>query len=204
MANALSSQKERAFLVVEKESRRTSLEEFMRVYADKEDEYKYEWNAGIIEKTKRINQQQAIIQAVLFRTFATTKVFKEGGLLTAETDMHTSSEQLRRPDLAIYTKAQLDKMKVGEYQIAKWTAEVISENDNINHVQSKLQEYFDAGVEVVWQIFPNFKHVYVYTAVNQVQICSGDMICSTKSAFPDFEIKAKLIFEQLGLSIFSR
>ncbi|MEM9846915.1 MAG: Uma2 family endonuclease [Bacteroidota bacterium] len=194
MASTLKIQQEREFAIIEKGSRHTSLEEFLRIYSDMEDEYKYEWNRGIIEKTKRMNQQQAIIQAILLRLFTKTKVFEEGGLFTSETDMNTSVQQLRRPDLAIYTKDQLDKMRKGENQIALWVAEVISENANINHVQSKLQEYFNAGVAVVWQIFPNFKHVYVYTTVHQVKICSDEILCSAAPAFPDFEIKAASIF----------
>ena len=79
-----------------------TLEEFLRLYSDIEDGYKYEYNAGIIEKTKSMDQEQGFIQKILNRLFYQTKVSREDGSFLAETDMKTSETQLRRPDLAIY------------------------------------------------------------------------------------------------------
>lgn len=172
-----------------------SLELFHKIYDSKEDGFKYEWNDGKVEKTTSINQAQAVIQAVLMRLFVQTITFKEGGLFTSETDMNTSSTQLRRPDLAIYTAFQLAEMKRGENQIAKWVAEIISDTDNINRVQDKLEEYFRAGVQVVWHIFPHSRQVYVFTSPEKVEICRGEKYCTAAPAFPDFNLPAKMLFE---------
>ena len=123
------------------------------------------------------------------------KVFKEFGGLTAETDMMTSKKQLRRPAIAFYSGAQIQKMKKGEHQIAQWVAEVISDTDNIYRVETKLEEYFKAGVQVVWHIFPALKKVYVYTAADKVTICIGETICSGVPVLPDFEISAINLFK---------
>ena len=178
----------------EKKPRRVSKAHFLREYADREDGYKYEWNDGMVEKTQSMNQQQAIIQAVIMRYFVQTQVFKNGGLFTSETNMDTSPVQLRKPDLAIYTNEQLLLMKQGQNQIAPWVAEVISSSDNINHVNQKLDEYFQAGVQVVWHIFPDSKQVYVYTSPEQVTICRGKTICSAAPALADLEISADDLF----------
>jgi Uma2 family endonuclease len=178
----------------EKKPRRVSKAHFLREYADREDGYKYEWNDGMVEKTQSMNQQQAIIQAVIMRYFVQTQVFKNGGLFTSETNMDTSPVQLRKPDLAIYTNEQLLLMKQGQNQIAPWVAEVISSSDNINHVNQKLDEYFQAGVQVVWHIFPDSKQVYVYISPEQVTICRGKTICSAAPALGDLEIAAEELF----------
>jgi Uma2 family endonuclease len=177
-----------------KKLRRVSKERFLLEYADLEDGYKYEWNNGAIEKTQGMNQQQAIIQAVIMRYFVQTQVFKGGGLFTSETNMDTSPAQLRKPDLAIYTNEQLQLMKQGQNQIAPWVAEVISTSDNINHVNQKLDEYFQAGVQVVWHIFPDSKQVYVYTSPEQVTICRGKTICSAAPALEDLKIVVEELF----------
>jgi len=172
-----------------------SLELFLEKYADMEDGFKYEWNHGFVEKTTTMNQEQTTIYCLLNRLFCGTQAFKEFGSLTSETDMMTSKKQLRRPDIAFYSGAQLKKMKKRENQIAKWVAEVISDTDNINRVEAKLEEYFAAGVQVVWHIFPALKKVYVYTAADKVTICIGETICSGAPVLPDFEISATDLFK---------
>lgn len=171
-----------------------SLEEFLRLYSDIEDEFKYEWNNGKIEKTKGMNQTQFAIIRILSLLFHKTKTAKEGGLFVQEGDMKTSKTQLRKPDLAIYFSSQEKGYINGENQIAPWVGEIISDTDNINRVNKKLHEYFRAGVKVVWHIFPILEEVYVYTASDKVKICRNKTICSAKPALNDFEISANDIF----------
>ena len=171
-----------------------SKEDFLLQYSDMEDGFKYEWNNGFVEKTSAMNQQQFIFQNTLLRLFIQADIFKNGGLLTSEGGMDTTATQLRRPDLAVYSAGQLEKMKKGENQVALWIGEVISENDNINKVNEKLEEYFNAGVQVVWHIFPISKQVHVYTAIDQVTICRGKTVCSGVPAIDGFEITAEELF----------
>ncbi len=177
-----------------KKPRKISLATFLERYSNMEDGFKYEYNQGIIEKTKTMNQDQALIEDALLRAFITTQFFKEGGAIFFEKDIKTSLEHLRRPDVAIFTAKQTRVMSNDNMQIPVWVAEVISESDNINRVNKKLDEYFNAGVKVVWHIFPENKTVYVYTAADEVQICRGEKMCSGSPAIPDFGITAKHIF----------
>jgi Uma2 family endonuclease len=177
-----------------KKPRLISLQSFLKRYSDIEDGYKYEYNNGIIEKTKTMNQEQTTLFAALLRVYITTQSFQEGGTITSETNMNTTDVQLRKPDIAIYSADQLKLMRNGQNQIAEWVAEVISDTDNINRVNKKVEEYFEAGVKVVWHIFPNIETVYVYTAADVVTICKGSKICSGAPAVSDFEISAANLF----------
>lgn len=177
-----------------KKIQKISIEEFLRLYSDIEDGYKYEFNDGFVEKYAPMNQEQLSIQNILFRAFVETVTFKKGGILTPETDMKTLKNQLRRPNLAIYSGEQIQNMKKGNNEVANWVAEVISENDQINPVNDKIEEYFKAGVKVVWIIFPKHEKVDVYTSPDDVFICRDKKICSAAPAFPDFEIAAREIF----------
>jgi Uma2 family endonuclease len=194
MATLIAAEKSVPYPKTGKKPQRISKARFLRDYANREDGYKYEWNNGILEKTEAMNQQQAFIQAVIMRYFIHTQAFIEGGLFTSETNMDTSPTQLRKPHLAIYTHEQLLRMKGGENQIAPWVAEVVSVSDNINTVNQKLNEYFQAGVQVVWIIFPESQQVYVYTSPEQVQICRGNTVCSAAPAVPDLNIRAEELF----------
>ena len=171
-----------------------SLKEFLRLYSDIEDGYKYEYNKGIIEKTKSMDQVQGFIQKILMRLFVKTALFQDDGSFLAETDMKTSKSRLRRPDLAIYYGSQQAKIANQENQVAPWVAEIISPNDNANKINLKTDEYFKAGVKVVWNIYPASDQVYVYTSPEHITVCRGKTICSGKPALPDFEISAEELF----------
>ncbi len=172
-----------------------SLTNFLQLYDKKEDGYKYEWNDGLILKSERINQEQTLIFLLLQRLFVQTKAFQEGGGLATETDVMTSLTQLRRPDIVFFSGEQIQKIQEGKDQVPTWVAEVISKTDNINTVQQKLDEYFDAGVEVVWHIYPLSEQVYVYTAPDIVTICRNERLCSAAPAIVELEVEAQLLFQ---------
>lgn len=174
--------------------RRISKEEFLRRYSDKEDGYKYEWNGGLVEKTRAMNQRQSILHGILNLIFIKTQMFKQGGMFFAESEMDTTASQMRKPDLAIYSGEQVRQIKNGKKQVALWVGEVISPTDNADKINEKLDEYFLAGVRVVWHIFPAAKKVDVYTSPDNVTICRGKTICSGAPALPDFEIAAQDLF----------
>ena len=58
-----------------------------------------------------------------------------------------------------------------------------------------MKNYRDAGVKVVWQIYPDLKEVHVYHGEDST-ICSGEKICSAAPVLPDFSIPAKLLFKK--------
>lgn len=138
----------------------TTLEGFLRWKP--EDGFKYEWNNGIIEKsTKIITPQQLYLVDNLTRFFENLKPVA-GGRLVCEVQNRTSETQIRIPDIAYYTSEQIKKAAGGEYQpVTAFAIEIISDNDKFNHVRAKLKEYFQAGVQVVWLILPEFQEVYV-------------------------------------------
>ncbi len=174
--------------------RRITKEHFLRYYTKREDGYKYEWNDGIVEKTSAMNQLQSKFFYLLLGLFLKTNASKNGGMLITETDMATSPIQLRRPDIAFYTHEQLPKMWAGENQVAPLVVEVISPTDKAEDINAKLEEYFRAGVRVVWHIFPHSQKVDVYTSPDHVTICRGKTVCSGAPALDNFEMSAGELF----------
>jgi Uma2 family endonuclease len=47
--------------------------------------------------------------------------------------------------------------------------EVVSPNDKADEVETKVGEYFDAGVPMVWVVYPRHERVYVYDSPTQVR-----------------------------------
>jgi len=163
-----------------------------------ETRHKYEWNKGKIEKTEHFKQSEFFIIQNLKRLFFITIASQSGGELMSVVDIMTSSRQLRRPDFSYFTREQIIEMaksinQAGGVPLITFVIEIISPSDNQNKILEKNQEYFSAGVQVIWLIMPNlkraaFRQVHIFTSPKNVQICTDDDICSAKPVLDDFEI----------------
>jgi Uma2 family endonuclease len=157
------------------------------------DGYKYEWNDGDLIKFSGMNNKQVKIFTILNKLFI-EKGYWKNGTFVAGYDVQLSGIQMRRPDIAYLTKAQIDEADRGEDPIPEFVVEIISENDNINKVIAKIGEYYKAGVKIVWLIFPEEKEVHVYSSRREVKICIENDICSANPVLPEFEIGVDQLF----------
>jgi Uma2 family endonuclease len=182
-------------MVLEKENTSVlprTLAEF-KLWEQPEDGYKYEWNDGELIRFTGMNKKQIGIFNLLNRLFI-KKDYWENGTFVSEYDVQLTGIQMRRPDIAYLTKAQLEEAERGEDPIPEFVVEIISETDNINKVFAKIGEYYKAGVKVVWLILPEEKEVHVYTSRRNVKICIENDICSASPVLTDFEIGVDELF----------
>lgn len=170
-----------------------TMEEFLN-WEPPVDGYKYEWNDGEIIRFEKMKRKHLkLISALIFR-FDKTNSKKKGGLLICEQEVNLTPIQMRRPDLAYFSKEQIENYDSDEEQIPEFVIEVISPTDNALQIEIKLKEYFKAGVKVVWHILPEEKVVQVYTSRKTVKICTDDDICSASPVLDDFEISVNDLF----------
>lgn len=99
--------------------------------------------------------------------------------------------QLRRPDLAYFSDEQI--RGTDEEPIPLFCIEVISPTDESEKVEAKRIEYFRAGVQVVWHIYPENREIHIYTSRKNVQICADDDLCSAQPVLPDFVVSVNLL-----------
>jgi Uma2 family endonuclease len=161
------------------------------------DGFKYEWvNGNILKLTKMITPEQFHIVKNLTRLFSTTDSYKTGAELMPEVKTLTINEQVRVPDIAYFTAQQQVEMANGGAPVPLFAIEIISPNDILEKVDLKLEEYFKAGVQVLWHILPTLEKVYIYTSPLQVTVCKDTIICSAESVIPGFSLAAKAIFKK--------
>jgi Uma2 family endonuclease len=175
--------------------KRISWEKFQEEYLTREDEYKYEWLDGVVEKTKRtMDTTQFYILRNLLSFFQKLKdAGKVKGWLISEGDAFFSNHH-RRPDIAYFTDEQIDKGRAGEKPVPQFVIEVISTYDMIRKVHEKMEDYRNAGVPVVWHIFPDLKEVHVYHG-REMKIFKGEEVCSAAPTLPDFKMEVGAIFK---------
>lgn len=165
-----------------------TLEEF--IDWEPNDGFKYEWNDGEIIQFTGMKQAQFYIYDILLELFF-DKGYKKSHSMIAEPDVELTGIQMRRPDIAFYTKEQVKKGRKEETVIPAFAIEIISSNDQINQMEKKLVEYFKAGMQVVWVVIPSQRIVYVHSYSNrrEVKLCLGSDVCSAAPVLPDFEIQ---------------
>jgi Uma2 family endonuclease len=176
--------------------KKISWEQFQKQYLSREDGFKYEWLNGIIEKTPRtMFQHQLVIVDNLMEMFDLLKLQnKVTGRLMTEIDS-LFDDNHRRPDIAYYTTEQIKKTRTKENQVPSFIVEIISTTDNINRVNRKVDDYFDAGVKVLWHIYPDLKKVDVYESNRHILICKNTDLCSAEAAIDGFVMTVNQIFE---------
>jgi Uma2 family endonuclease len=175
-----------------------SWELFQQKYLTREDNFKYEWVDGLVVKTVRgIDKSQLYIlhnlQAFFRQLQNNGKI--EGDLI-AEPDLFFLSNH-RRPDIAWLTQQQIYNLAEPEaYEVPRFLIEIVSTNDQINKVKAKMINYAEAGVEVVWQVFPAHRQVDVYsgTFLHQMTVCRENDICTAAPTLPDFQLSVNEIF----------
>ncbi len=162
---------------------------------ESDDDFFYEWNDGILEPMKGMQQNELFIISNIEDKFFETETFKKKkGRLFSEIDCWLTEKQMRRPDMAFYTAEQIKDTAQNKVAIPSFVVEIISEHDDIRKAEIKLREYFKAGVQVVWRVLPEVDSVYVFTSPKTVGIYSDTDIITAAPAIPDLTMAAEDLF----------
>jgi Uma2 family endonuclease len=106
----------------------------------------------------------------------------------------------RRPDVA-FVSAQRWPMKRRVPGTEAWdvvpdlTVEVVSPSNSADAIAIKIDEYFHAGVRVVWVIFPVNNKVYVFNSPTQVRILQVGDALDGGELIPGFRVALSTLFE---------
>jgi Uma2 family endonuclease len=105
--------------------------------------------------------------------------------------------KVRQPDVGFISKARVSKIPA-RFEIAPdFAVEVVSENED---VLKKVNEYLNAGTQLVWAVYPNEKEVYVFKRGDVKRLDGriyyvGDTLDGGE-VLPDFKLPVKDIFPE--------
>lgn len=110
--------------------------------------------------------------------------------------LQTDPDKVRAPDVAFITKERLPKDLEGYGEMAPdLVVEVISPNEYAVDVQTKLSQYLQAGVRLVWLVYPRTKSVVVHRSMTDVTVLMADDELTGGDVLPGFSCKVADIFE---------
>ncbi len=171
-----------------------SLEAFELWLSKQKSDNNYEFVSGIAIKKPAMKQIEISIVQFLTRTFAKTAAYKAYGELIPETDVYINESRKRIPDLAYFSAEQIKETRKSIKVVPSFVIELLSDSEGYADVEEKIEDYFRAGVQVVWYINPKTEKIHLYNSAKTMQLCAGDDLCSAAPAIPDFQLVVKDLF----------
>jgi Uma2 family endonuclease len=113
----------------------------------------------------------------------------------------------RRPDLAYVSFARwpADRPMPGRGDawdvVPDLAVEVISPTNLTQETMQKVQEYFQAGVRLVWIVFPLEQRIYVYESPKQIRVLDAGEVLTGGAVLPGFELPVDRLFGPVVLPV---
>ena len=171
-----------------------TVEEFEQWQQQYAHEGSYEFVRGRIIEKNEMKQAEYLILKFLTRLFTQTTAYQRGDELTPEMDSYVDNTRKRRPDLAYFTLEQIEETGKGIRQKTHFAIEILSDSESYQDVLAKIQDYFDAGAELVWYIIPERQKIYVYTSPDESKAYKGTATISAAPVVPDFQFVVSDLF----------
>ncbi len=73
---------------------------------------------------------------------------------------------------------------------------MISQGNTPQEMDRKLREYFEAGVKLVWYVYPQTRTVHVYTAPEDVLELGEDQTLEGGDVLPGFTVQIRDWFQR--------
>jgi Uma2 family endonuclease len=105
----------------------------------------------------------------------------------------------RRPDVAFVSyqrwprEEEVPQTEAWEV-VPNLVVEVVSPSNSAHEVLDKMAEYFEAGVERVWVVYPTQRFVYLYTSPIDVKVVSTGGEISEEYLLPGFRLPLWVLF----------
>lgn len=93
--------------------------------------------------------------------------------------------RIRKPDLALFVGEPPVAVEAIYYLVPALAVEIISPNNTAADLFNKVEEYLEAGVQLVWQLFPERRSVIAFWPDRAAVFRPGDTI-TADPALPGF------------------
>ncbi len=173
-----------------------SVDEFEQWERQNAHEGSFEFVRGRVIPKPAMKQDEFFITSFLTRLFTSTEAYQQQHELLPEADSYVDGTRKRVPDLAYFSLEQLKAIRLGNRVSALFAIEILSDSESYEDVLEKIQDYFDAGVQLVWYIVPRKKRIYVYASPDESKAFKGTDVISASPVIPGFEFVVDELFNQ--------
>ena len=140
----------------------------------------------------------ATVLAWLLETFV--QAHRLGIVLGADATTRLQPGLVRLPDVSFVSRRRLPNQRVPREPVPALVpdlaVEVIISGNTAQEMERKLREYFEAGVSMVWYVYPDSKTVRVYRAPDQYTVLHEHERLEGGEILPGFAIVIQDWFTQ--------
>ena len=109
----------------------------------------------------------------------------------------------RRPDVAFVSYQRWAKSLQVPTTGNAWnvvpnlTTEVVSPTDNVEDLDDRIAEYFRAGVQLVWVVYPTKSKIHVYSSPTQIAVLTKADVLDGGNVVPGFRLALAELFTEV-------
>ena len=138
---------------------------------------------------------------IIYRIYALLKEWAKSsdrGLVAADTWFELAPGVVRAPDVAYVPRERIANLdpKHALKVVPALAVEVLSTYNTAREMSRKIQQYRDAGVELIWVVDPEKCEVEVYSSLPLRTLRQGDSLSDDK-ILPGFSVPLSVVFEPL-------
>ncbi len=153
----------------------------------------------LVEKTMGVYESWLAIRISHF--ISSFLAMHNVGIVTgADGFLRLFPSQVRAPDVTFIRYERLPDGRVPRDPIPalapSLAIEVISSGNTRREMERKVREYFAAGAQLVWYIYPQTQSATVYTGPDQYAEIGGDSVLSGGAVLPGFELSLRQLFTE--------
>lgn len=109
--------------------------------------------------------------------------------------------QQRRPDAAFVSYERWAKNRPLPHTdpwsvVPNLAIEALSKSNPAEDIVHKIQEYFEAGVQLVWVVYPVQRLVYVYESPTRIRVLTQTQELDGGAVLPGFTLPIAALFEE--------
>lgn len=157
--------------------------------------------AGVLVE-KPGGYSESLLAAVIVELLNAFVRSRNLGHVTGEAGtMELMPDLVRIPDVAF---TSWDRLPGGERPkervprvVPNLAIEVLSENNTPAEMSAKRREYFEAGVNLVWEIDPERRTAIAYRSLTEFDVLSADGRLEGGTVLPGFELSLAEVFPEL-------
>ena len=118
-------------------------------------------------------------------------------------DLRPHVDRERRPDVAFVSFARwAGNRRIPRLRswavVPELAVEIISLTNSADAVAEKLEEYYKAGVVLVWVVYPGQSKVYAYTSTTAVRVLAPGDELDGGDVLPGFRLPLQDLFDKAG------
>jgi Uma2 family endonuclease len=163
----------------------------------------YEVVNGTYVELPPMSTRAVMLASILDQTLGAFVKAKQLGRVAVEMlfGLDPGSKLRRRPDVAFVSYGRWAKGRTLPDTdpwpvVPELAIEVVSPNDLAEELRKKVQEYFQAGVQLVWVVYPKLALVDVYESVNLVRVRGITEELDGGTVLPDLRLPVATLFEE--------